>query len=148
MSRCSCLLPQPVCLHDSLSSTWQTQGSVLSQAEALLPLVPLPPAGSILTTPRAGSGHSWACTHTVEKHHRHHGQEDEVPMELACPSLQPWGGKGAASSGPLGSLPPLGGPGELWPGNAELQDQDPEDESHATDARYQVDRRKSLVCAW
>lgn len=105
MLRSSCLVPQPVCLHDSLSSIWQTQGSVLSQAD-ILPLVPLPPVGSILTAPRAGCGHSWTCTRTVEKHHHRHGQEDEVPTELVCPSLQPWGGKDAAPSGPLASPRP------------------------------------------
>lgn len=51
-----------------------------------------------------GRGTHWAGAE--EKHHHRHRQEDEVPTELVCPSLQPWGGKDAAPSGPLASPRP------------------------------------------
>lgn len=60
---------------------------------------------SILTSPGAGSGYCWACTHTEEKHHHHHRQDDKVPVEQACPSLEPWGWEGPALSGSLSSPP-------------------------------------------
>lgn len=53
----------------------------------------VPPSQPLLTTPGAGSGFGRASTGTEEEHCHQGGQEDEVPLEPGCPSLEPWGGK-------------------------------------------------------